>query len=127
MLRKAYNYASIVSSDLNTQNGAIIVNNGEIISMGANSIPLNVKIDDNRLKRPDKYNYIEHAERNAIYNAAKQGKSTYGATMYCPWFACTDCARAIIQSGIKKVVGHKHFVDGSGRPDNTYVEFFARQ
>ncbi|HIJ10476.1 TPA: hypothetical protein HA278_00335, partial [Candidatus Woesearchaeota archaeon] len=36
---------------------------------------------------------------------------TEGLTMYCPWICCADCARAIIQSGIKKVIGHQDLVD----------------
>ena len=48
---------------------------------------------------------IEHAERGAIYAAARQGTQTDNASLYCPWFACTDCVRAIIEAGIREVVG----------------------
>jgi dCMP deaminase len=50
---------------------------------------------------------VEHAERAAIYQAARYGMKTHDATMYCPWFACSDCARAIVAAGIKRVVGLK--------------------
>jgi dCMP deaminase len=40
--------------------------------------------------------------------AAKRGFKTEGATMYVPWFACADCARAIIQAGVAEVVGHDY-------------------
>lgn len=62
-----------------------------------------------RLERPEKYVYIEHAERNAIYHAAKLGIALEGATLYMigmgpPSGPCDLCARAIIQAGIKRVV-----------------------
>jgi dCMP deaminase len=49
---------------------------------------------------------MEHAERDAIYKAAFVGMQTEGATLYVPWFACADCARAIIAAGITRVVGN---------------------
>ena len=55
-----------------------------------------------RYERPLKYLYTEHAERNAIYFAARQ--ILEGSTIYLQWFPCADCARAIIQSGIAKIV-----------------------
>jgi dCMP deaminase len=48
---------------------------------------------------------MEHAERAAIYACARHGVATSGCVMYAPWFACPDCARAIILAGIKEVVG----------------------
>ncbi|PKK88698.1 MAG: CMP deaminase [Candidatus Wallbacteria bacterium HGW-Wallbacteria-1] len=76
-----------------------------IISTGFNGFPsgANDEIED-RFERPKKYLFTEHAERNAIYNAARVGISTRGCTMYLMWFPCADCARAIIQSGIKCLV-----------------------
>ena len=65
-----------------------------------------VEVNDARLERPAKYRFTEHAERNAIYHAAQQGNATLGTTLYVPWYACADCGRAIIQAGIKRVVGH---------------------
>jgi len=61
-----------------------------------------------RLDRPDKYAFIEHAERNAIFYAARRGEYTNGATMACIWGPCADCARAIIQSGIRELITLKH-------------------
>src|SRR5690349_19719109 len=104
-LRKAY-FEAKYSPDPSTQNGAIIVARNDIIASGYNTFPNGVKFYDERWERPGKYQYVEHAERNAIFDAARQGHSTEGAIMYCPWFACTDCARAIIQSGISVVIGH---------------------
>ena len=58
-----------------------------------------------RHERPAKYFWTEHAERNTIYNAAKLGVSLDGCTAYVNWFPCIDCARAIVQSGITRLVG----------------------
>lgn len=107
MLRMAYKHAMINSTDPSTQNGAIIVANGAL-SFGANHFPKGVQEKEDRWVRPLKYSYVEHAERNAVYAAAKNGIKTEGGIMYCPWFACSDCARAIIQAGISEVIGHKH-------------------
>ncbi len=108
-LRIAYRNARDFSDDLSTQCGAVLVpkdNPGRAI-FGANHFPKGVKTTYARLtKRPGKYLYIEHAERDCILSAALRGVPTLGATMYAPWFACADCARAIIGAGITKVVGH---------------------
>jgi len=94
------------SKDERTQIGAVIVGDGnEIVSTGYNSFPRN--IDDNideRQVRPEKYYWIEHAERNAIYNAARIGVSLLNTTMYLTCgIPCSDCSRGIISSGIKKI------------------------
>lgn len=105
LLHEACRYAAEFSMDPNTQNGALLMSvTGEVV-MAANTMP-DIELRQSRLTRPQKYLYIEHAERNAIYLAAKRGICTERATLYVPWFACADCARAIIQAGIKRVVGH---------------------
>jgi dCMP deaminase len=107
-LELAYEYAKKFSPDPRTQNGAVIVNPNtlEIISYGANRFPDGVKNLPERLQPENKRDYLEHAERDAIFSALRQGKNTQGATMYVPWFACSDCAKAIIGAGIRCVVGH---------------------
>jgi dCMP deaminase len=95
------------SKDKNTQIGVVIVGkDNSIVSTGYNSFPRG--IDDNideRQETPEKYFWFEHAERNAIYNAARIGVSTLGTTMYMTCgTSCADCARAIINSGISKIV-----------------------
>ena len=94
------------SKDKNTQIGVVIVGkDNEIVSTGYNSFPRG--INDNilqRQERPEKYYWFEHAERNAIYNAARIGVSTKGTTMYLSCgVPCADCARAIINSGIIRI------------------------
>ena len=105
-LREAYRIAGIFSKDPNTQNGAILVRNNEIISYGANRFPRGVRETEERWRYPLKPFYVAHAEENAIVNAARAGISTLGAIMYCPWFSCDRCAGMIVNSGIIEVVGH---------------------
>jgi dCMP deaminase len=107
-LRLACHVAKLDSHDPHTHNGAVLVNENGLFVAAANQFPTGVIRDGARLERPTKYSYIEHAERNVIYTAAQQGFVTKRATLYCPWFACADCARAIICAGITKVVGLAH-------------------
>ena len=104
-----YNIAQQVkekSKDERTKIGAVIVGKDkEIVSTGYNSFPRG--IDDwkaDRQERPEKYFWFEHAERNAIYNAARIGVSTKGCTMYLTCgIPCADCARGIINAGITRI------------------------
>jgi dCMP deaminase len=102
-LREACRYAVQHSHDGHTNNGAVLVTSRRVV-FSANVAPPGVSLAG-RQDAPLKYAYIEHAERAVIYKAAAAGAATAGATLYCPWFACTDCARAIIMAGIKDVVG----------------------
>ena len=94
------------SKDPNTQIGCVIIGpNHEIRSTGYNSFPRGIRDDvPERLVRPTKYLWIEHAERNAICNAARAGTATEGCTLYVEIMPCMDCARAIVQAGITEVV-----------------------
>lgn len=107
-LRNAYCVAR-QSRDKSNQNGSTLVNaTGDIIGTGVNNFPLGVQYTEERATtRPTKYRYFEHAERNSIYQAARAGNGVYGATMFCPWAACCDCARSIIQSGVLVLVMHR--------------------
>lgn len=101
----AYDYAKN-SPDPSSKNAAILIKNERMVCMDYNRFPNGVALLPERLQRPLKYQIIEHAERNVIYSAAKLGIATEGLTMYCPWAACCDCARAIIQAGISRLVHH---------------------
>ena len=94
------------SKDPSTKVGAVIVGpDNEIRSTGFNGLPRGM--DDTLLERhekPIKYKLYEHAERNALYNAARMGIDVNGCTIYTQGTPCVDCARGIIQSGIKKLV-----------------------
>ena len=84
--------------------GAIIVNSDNVLlSSGYNSFVRNCN-DDPRKLFHEKSTYIEHAERNAIFNAAREGIRLKDTTLYCTWYPCVECARAIIQVGIKRVI-----------------------
>lgn len=99
---------SVWSEDLSTKLGSILTVDNTIVSTGYNGFPRKVRHLAERTERPTKYIYTEHAERNCIYNAAACGISTAGATLYMhspiPGPPCGDCARAIIQAGIYRVV-----------------------
>tara|TARA_R110001592_G_scaffold153111_1_gene381191 strand:- start:2621 stop:3073 length:453 start_codon:yes stop_codon:yes gene_type:complete len=94
------------SKDKRTHIGAVIVGkDNEILSTGYNSFPRGIDDDvEERQVRPEKYYWIEHAERNAIYNAARIGVSLRESTMYLTCgIPCSDCAKGIISSGIKRI------------------------
>lgn len=103
MLRAAAMVARDCSHDLRTQNAAIVTCRGDRIVSAANMYP--VSSWHKHTEAPAKYTYIEHAERAVIYEAARVGLPCDGGIMYCPWFACPECARAIIAAGISVVVG----------------------
>lgn len=103
------------STNISTQNSALLVDdNGNIILSATNSFPDGVVETEERQQNKEvRQKYSVHAERNVIYKAAKQGIKTEGLTMISPWATCTECAWAIIQSGIKKLVTHKQALDRS--------------
>ena len=94
------------SKDPNTQVGACIVSPGHIIiSTGYNGLPNGCSDDEYPWEREGeqtKYPYVVHAELNAILNA--NGRDLRGSTLYVALFPCNECAKAIIQSGIREVV-----------------------
>jgi dCMP deaminase len=94
------------SKDRGKKVGSVIAGPwNEIRSIGYNGFPRNINDDEpSRHERPTKYSWTEHAERNAIYNAARIGVALQGCRMYVPWFPCMDCARAIVQSGLSELI-----------------------
>jgi len=94
------------SKDRSRGVGCVVVGpNNELRATGFNGFPRGV--DDevgSRHERPAKYKWTEHAERNAIYNAARVGIPLEGCRMYLPWYPCMDCARAVIQTGISELI-----------------------
>jgi dCMP deaminase len=94
------------SRDLSKKVGSILVGqDGEILSSGWNGHPrgINDEIPE-RYERPLKYKFVVHSELNSILNAARIGVSCKGSILYTTAFCCNECAKAIIQAGIKKVV-----------------------
>lgn len=85
------------------QVGALLVKNQMIISDGYNGTPSgfeNVCEDENNTSKP----YVLHAEANALTKVARSNNSSDGATLYVTASPCIECAKLIIQSGIKRVV-----------------------
>jgi len=102
------------SKDARTHTGAVIVAKDKtIISLGYNGLPRGVEYKYARQERPEKYYWFEHAERNAIYNAIRTSAVISDSIMYTNGTPCCDCARAIIQSGIKTVVVDKSWDDNN--------------
>ena len=62
------------------------------------------KKDYGKWERPIKYKYVEHAERNAIYNASRHGTPLENSIAIVTMFPCSECTRALIQSGIKTII-----------------------
>lgn len=98
--------SALRSKDPNTQVGACIVSSdNKILSMGYNGFPLGCSDDEypwNREGEDNKYFYATHSELNAILNY--RGGSLEGAKIYVTLFPCNECAKAIIQSGIKEII-----------------------
>ncbi len=98
--------ASKRSKDPNTQVGACVADSNNIIlSTGYNGFPIGCSDDEypwNREGDDTKYPYVVHAELNTILNA--NGKNLRGSRIYVSLFPCNECAKAIIQAGIKEVV-----------------------
>src|SRR3989344_7781933 len=111
LLRQAYELAK-KSPDPSTQNGVLLVNNcGQVYREAINNFPHGIANKPERLERQLKYKFVEHAERAVIYCAARTGFKTEHLTMVCPWMPCCDCARAVIESGITKLITHKQIND----------------
>ena len=94
------------SKDPATKIGCVAVG-GErrLLTTGYNGFPRGVNDDiPQRHDRPLKYLLTEHAERNGIYNAARNGVDLYNSAMYVTHYPCADCARGIIQAGILEVI-----------------------
>jgi dCMP deaminase len=120
------------SPDPSTKLGAVIVApDNRVVASGYNGWPRGVKEfadDDPRWERPLKYAWMAHAERNALDNALRAGIAVEGYTIYNPIMPCVECARGIVQSGIKRVVyfgnAQAHF-ERNVTKDQTWFEAMA--
>ncbi len=113
LLRVARTIGSL-SKDRSTKVGCLLLDRAGtgVLSMGWNAFPDGV--NDNipeRWQRPSKYCYVTHAEINAIAKAARNGVRLDGATCIITLFPCADCAKALIQSGIRRIVTTRPNVD----------------
>jgi dCMP deaminase len=95
------------SEDQRRKVGAVIAGPAnEVRAIGYNGLPRGVSGEielRHSSEEGEKYYWFEHAERNAIYNAALAGIGTAGCRLYVSLFPCSDCARGIIQSGIVQI------------------------
>jgi dCMP deaminase len=93
------------SKDRSGKIGTVLVGEGNtVLTTGYNGFPRGVDDENEEYhKRPEKYFWTEHSERNAIYNAARNGIKLYGAHAYSTAHPCVDCARAFVQAGIKEI------------------------
>lgn len=93
--------SSCRSNDGITKVGAVIAGpNRNVVGVGYNGMALKVPDSKERWEKDEKAKWVCHAERNAIYFSSG---SVRGCDLYCTEMPCTDCAKSIIQAGIKKV------------------------
>ena len=103
-MESAFRIASY-SKDTSTKVGAVIAKDKDEISAGYNGPPPGM--DDEMvysMQRPRKYNFIIHAEVNAILRAQAKQAPVKGCVLYCPYYPCANCACQIITAGISEVV-----------------------
>ena len=102
------------SKDPNTKVGAVIVGSkGQILSQGYNGFPRGIKDTPTRLNdRDKKLSLVVHAEMNAIFNASYNGVSLDGSVLFVHGLPiCSECAKGIIQVGIRRVVIESDKID----------------
>lgn len=93
-----------LSPDPSSQNGAVVMDrHGRCVGASCNTFPLGTTADLTQIPREEKYRLVEHAERAALYATLRIGDGL-SHTLVCPWAACTECARAMVMSGVKKLV-----------------------
>lgn len=140
---------SLKSKDPSTKVGCVIVSQDNVVlSMGFNGFPRGIHecvTDDynlakfnqsrppaadgqliaDRWERPAKYSWIEHAERNAVFNAARHGTKLFGAKAYLNFepYPCADCTRALIQAGIVEIIGPNIPFKGKGTGVNYSLDY----
>lgn len=82
---------------------ALLTRTGHLL-VAPNTFPDGIQDREERHEGEERYHWIEHAERNVIFAAARKGLATEGAIMALPWFPCCDCARAIVGAGVARVM-----------------------
>jgi len=100
------------SKDPRTKIGAVLVKLEDKVPFSFAYNGFARKVNDRilkRWKRPEKYNWVTHAENNAVLNCARRGIPTIGSVLYTQGIPCAACADSIIQGGIVEVVVHKQW------------------
>ena len=99
-----------------------------VCATGFNGLPSGVEDHPDRLMRPAKYDLMCHAEANAIVQCARHGVSPIGATIYCTFFPCIQCAIMIVQAGLSRVVsrelgpGDEHWAESIAKSQAVFTE-----
>ena len=116
------------SPDPDRQVGCVIARRGSILTSACNDLVRGVEATPAMLERPEKYKWIEHAERNAVCRAALEGVSLRDSTAYVTLWPCENCCRALIQSGVNRLVaGGPDFSDPRwGQEFRVVVELLER-
>lgn len=121
-------HISLKSIDPSSKFGCVAVDDKHgILSTGYNGPPRGV--DDDKLplwNRPIKYTFMEHAERNCIYNAARRGISLEDCTFYINGIPCKDCLRAMYQVGAKKIVYTSRKAKSFDQEDARLMAFLSK-
>lgn len=117
------------SKDRSTKVGCVIVSQDNVVlATGFNGFPRGINDDvEERHERPAKYSWTEHAERNAVFNAARHGVKLLGAKAYLNWspHPCAECTRALIQAGIVEVLGPNIPFVGKGAGTAYHLDYAA--
>lgn len=79
----------------------------QILSTGYNGFPRKVNETSKRWKKPEKYKWVVHSEQNGIYNATLNGVKLKNSILFTTKFPCNDCAKGLIQAGIKQIYTYK--------------------
>lgn len=108
---EAYQVAT-KSPDPSTQTSAVLLRDGEIVSVGFNDFPEGVSTEHWTGPKDGKYARVVHAEVAVLLNAARAGVSTDGTTMVAPWAACANCAKHIAAAGVSVLVRHPFLANG---------------
>lgn len=127
----AYRHA-MESPDPSTQNGAVLLAadpvsydraggwDYKIIGAGCNDFPRGVDLEHWTGPKEGKYARVVHSEVSAILDAARSGHATEGATLVCPWAACSNCSKHIAAAGIAVLVRHPFFDNGVASGNSWY-------
>lgn len=110
LLRDCYTHAA-QSPHPSTHTAALLVRGEEVVMRGINELPPGVRIIPERFEGENKHLYPNHAERDVIYRAAREGIRTDTLTMVMPWLPCIPCANAIITSGIRTLIVHRQMIE----------------
>lgn len=113
------------SPDPSTQNGAVLVDNlgyaGTIIGIGHNHFPAGISPAHWSGPKQGKYDRVVHAEVASLLNAAQNGRSTADSHLICGWAACSNCAKHIVDAGVKELIRHS-FEQNVGTTGNYWTD-----